>query len=1197
MSPVEVPNIVIVVPGFLGSRLERDGHVIWGGASTVATLLDPQRLRLSGSGLAAEPDVRAVGLVGRLAQFPGLSAIDAYDRLVDQLHERFDLHAANFLVFPYDWRLSCATNAGLLADQAFPLLEARRRIHPDARFVFICHSMGGLVVQHFTDRLGAGPETKEVITLGTPFRGTAKALGVLSQGWPAQFPGIRSRLRRLAQTFPSVYELLPRYRAVIDGDQRRRLGWGDLGLDISEELYAHASEFHQALDVGGPRPYGRTVVVGSLQPTPQFVRLSPGGSAELLREWGHDGDVHDERGDGTVPRQSVTPPEWGDDRHVVPFAQSHVALPTADAIFRVLFNVLTATPREEQALDRARLAVEVADLALADEVVEVGCEVASGDRDIRLLVVVEPADGSRRVQPRSPGRRDGRLVATFADLDPGDYRVRVEPAGRLPDVRPVWTVFTVVDPAIEAGAAMETVDVRSRAAPDIGLRPRSARPSQEKSRIQALLVERLRSTVERAGGWARADPYVLHYMVAHAEQAGPDGGDLTEAPVGELLGDAEFVARAEANRLARAAVRSRGRIDRPIARLVERSVHEFAALKPADRLGLLRLTALQEGLTPPLVVTRAAWAPLWAAWQPSSPHVTLAGHDRGVSAVAFSRDGASLASAGIDGTVRLWDPTTGAAGATLAGHDRGVSAVAFSPDGAVLASAGSDGSVRLWDTTTGVAGASLSSHRGEVKALAFSPDGAGLASASEDGTVRLWNRATGVEGISLSGQASFSAVAFSPDGASLASAGYDGTVQLWDRATGAAGASLSGHRGWVATVAFSPDGAILASAGSDGSVRLWDATTGAARATLPGHDVDVLAVAFSPDGATLASAGSDGTVRLWVTTTGAAGASLSGHEDGVLAVAFSPDGATLASAGSDGTVRLWDPNTGAAGATVFSHKVRAVAVSPDGATLASAGSDGTVRLWDANTGAVRATLPAQQAQVRAVAFSPDGTTLACAGDAGYVELWDLATGTGGAILFGHEGPVWAVAFSPDGAILASAGDRGAVWFWDPIAGTERAILPGPGHMGEVRALAFSPDGAILASAGIDGTVRLLDSATGAEANFLSHPGGALAVVFSPDGNILATAGFDGTVRLWDPNTAVAGVSLPGHLGEVRALVFSPDGATLASSGFDGTVRLWDPSTGAAGAIVAFRSGLSAIACTATNIAVGGSAGIAVIEMS
>jgi WD40 repeat protein len=536
--------------------------------------------------------------------------------------------------------------------------------------------------------------------------------------------------------------------------------------------------------------------------------------------------------------------------------------------------------------------------------------------------------------------------------------------------------------------------------------------------------------------------------------------------------------------------------------------------------------------------------------------LTLKGHSGEVRGVAFSPDGTRLASAGWEGMVKVWDATTGREICSLP-HPGNLWSVAFSPDGRHLASGGNG--VRVWEVATGKEILRPKGHTNHVVSVAYSPDGTQLASAGWDEVVKVWDATTGQPIRALEGLR----VAFSPDGTRLASASRDGAVRVWEAATGTGLLTLAGHGSTAQGVAFSPDGTRLASASQDGTIKIWDATTGQPMGTFKGHTEAAWSVAFHPDGTRLVSASLFGTAKVWDITTSQEVRTLKAHARWVEGVAFSPDGTRLASASRDQTVKIFDATTGQEVRTLTGHtrEVHGVAFSPDGKWLASASWDGTVKVWDAATGQAVHSLP-QGSSVWAVAFSPDGTRLASTSNDGAVKVWDTITAQEGLILEGHRDRVYGVAFSPNGQWLASAGRDKIVKIWNLAPGRagERSspTLTLKGHTNFIFGVAFSPKGKWLASAGDDGTVKLWDTASGQEARTLrGHTALVYSVAFDPDGQRLASASADGTVKLWDAPSGQEILTLKGHTGLVRSIAFSPDGSRLASAGWDGTIKVWD----------------------------------------
>ncbi len=533
--------------------------------------------------------------------------------------------------------------------------------------------------------------------------------------------------------------------------------------------------------------------------------------------------------------------------------------------------------------------------------------------------------------------------------------------------------------------------------------------------------------------------------------------------------------------------------------------------------------------------------------------------------IAWSPDGERFATAGQDGTVKLWT-ADGKVLRTLTGHTDGVSSVAWSPDGRTVATGSWDSTIRRWNADTGVATQIVNAQGGSVSAVAYSPDGKTLASGAADGSVRLWDALTGAAVRELPGHTDrVLTISWSPDSRAIAAGGADDTVTTWMVNDPRLLSVLKGHTSDVVSVAWSPDGKTIASVGDDKQVRLWAAVSHRLVRTIGGFPQFVVAVGWSPDSSEIAVGGWDGTVTL-MDTAGKNRKQLSGHTNHVLSVAFSPTNPVVASAGADGTIRMWETTSGAAKAVILSghtNYVLSLAWSPDGKSIASGSWDSNLRVWNINDVLNPVSSFDQKTGfVSAVAWSPDGRFVAAGGANGNIQIRP-ASGDGGVrVLKGHNGRISAVAWSANGSRLASTGWDGTVKIWEPTSGRLTKTLTT--LSGAATSLSWSPDDTQLAVGSVDGTIRVVDSTTGEAQHVLKSQSAALlisAVAWSPSGSTLASSGADTAVQLWDTSTWSIRKTLGGHTNSVLTLAWSPDGSRLATGSLDNTVRVWNSETG------------------------------------
>ena len=622
------------------------------------------------------------------------------------------------------------------------------------------------------------------------------------------------------------------------------------------------------------------------------------------------------------------------------------------------------------------------------------------------------------------------------------------------------------------------------------------------------------------------------------------------------------------------------------------SNQEFDALQASINAGKqLKQTTFGKSLeTEYQVKTQLQQALYWVKEQNR-----LEGHEAKVLSVSSSPNGQLLASASADGSIKLWDTTTGKQITTFAGHGDAVHLVSFSPDGQLLASAStSDQTVKLWDLDNLEEPkkikslAKYDSDSNGNKGLSFSPDGQYLAYASVDNKIKLFEvKKNKNQKYSLSHyrdlighRGKVNGINFSPDGKMLVSASFDGTVKRWNLITGkASDISWLGHPAWVFAVSYSPDGTMLASGADGGSVKLWDMEKRKVY-TLHAFDNRVTNLNFSPDGEVLIASGFNNDVKLWDVTNREEIDSAIGHRAFVNSV--STDGQLLASASDDASIKLWNIGRRREINSLSGHdsRVNSVSFSPDKRLLATGSKDrygndretrSDIKLWDVKNSKVVARLKGHSDWVESITFSRSGKLLASGSWDNTIKLWDIANPEQSqeiATLTGHSEWVTKVNFSPDEQLLASGSWDDTIKLWNvsnPQDTQDIATLEG--HEGDVFDISFSPDGRLLASGSGDKTIKLWDVSNPQDPQDITtlggHKQGLRSVDFSPDGKLLASASDDATIKLWDvsnPQDPKKITTLEGHKLAVRSISFSPDGKLLASAGDDQTIRLWDVAT-------------------------------------
>ncbi len=274
-------------------------------------------------------------------------------------------------------------------------------------------------------------------------------------------------------------------------------------------------------------------------------------------------------------------------------------------------------------------------------------------------------------------------------------------------------------------------------------------------------------------------------------------------------------------------------------------------------------------------------------------------HSGFAAAIDWSPDSSRVATAGMDGYLRLWDPGTGNKVVEVRAHQAAINGAAFTSLGREVVTVSSNSEVRVWALPDLDLRFELFGHSDRVGAVAAHADGSPIVTASDDGTVLVFTepgKSVKVEG--LGGR--MTTVDLSADGTMLAAAGHGGEILVFDLIKGTP-KRLQGHERAVGSVAFSTSGLQLFTLGAEGVIRIWDTGSWTLEEAVPVGGFGPLAVA--PGGSIMAVA-SEGSIVTLNRNGSIVGTREVGGGD-VYAMEYSPDGSRLGAVCTDGTLRLW----------------------------------------------------------------------------------------------------------------------------------------------------------------------------------------------------------------------------------------------------------------------------------------------------
>jgi WD40 repeat protein len=526
-----------------------------------------------------------------------------------------------------------------------------------------------------------------------------------------------------------------------------------------------------------------------------------------------------------------------------------------------------------------------------------------------------------------------------------------------------------------------------------------------------------------------------------------------------------------------------------------------------------------------------------------------------ITSVDISPNGNYLASATIDGNVRLWAVPTGKLIRNWVAQRDGVTALAFSPTGHVLVTGGPRGEICGW-RLSGERDFGLKVGNRTVLALSYSATGQMLAAGTQDGHLAIWSSG-GLQDpiVSKSMGESVLALTFSNDDRKIAIATSAGKIKQYDARTGEE-LSSTGIVTGARHITFTGTDHYLVYGGKDGELSIWATSEMNSPRELRSRAQRTSSVTAFPNTDLIAwGIGGEAQVRVVDARDGKEVTRFGQHVGGVHLIRSAARSNLIVTVDGANTLHLWDRRSWNEVGGVERHDapITAVRFIPDGSRIVTGDQFGVIRVWD-QAGKPIGTLQNQQNEITALSADPTGKKLLAGSIDSTATLWDLEhLKKLGSVNLGTS--IRSMQFTPDGNRCAIMDGKGDIHFFTAdLTSALRVISTSV----DEATFALSDDTARVFTAGKEARLQIWNAETGALEGTIAGTEGQMTSleIIAPGEQVISLSGEYGAI-VWDLKTRRSSFHLPL---QTKAISISRDGYFIASADDGGVITLWEVLT-------------------------------------